>query len=165
MNLYLILTKQKKYINKIANLNFIRPKLSQDSDGKPRILEMWTLFHNLSLLLIKMAGLPMVTSLKSRFSAIRLFLLAIRDYHNSIYTKRFWGIKTVTLIHRESSDRRSGKDRRKIISLHRLFYKGPEKRNHRERRLQPERREGWVRINKWASVEIKLLKISKYIIR
>lgn len=71
----------------------------------------------------------------------------------------------MTLIHRESSDRRSGKDRRKIISLHRLFYKGPEKRNHRERRLQPERREGWVRINKWASVEIKGLKISKYIMR
>ena len=69
----------------------------------------------------------------------------------------------MTLIHRESSERRCGKDRRKIISLHRLLYKGPEKRNHRERRLQPERRDGWVRISKWASVEIKGLKISKYI--
>ena len=69
----------------------------------------------------------------------------------------------MTRIKRESSERRSGKDRRKIINLHRLFYRGPEKRDHGERRLQSERREGWVRINKWSSVEIQRLKIAKYI--
>ena len=69
----------------------------------------------------------------------------------------------MTRIQRESSERRSGKDRRKIINLHRLFYNGPERRDHSDRRLQPERRDGWVRINKWSSVEIQGLKIAKYL--
>jgi hypothetical protein len=66
-------------------------------------------------------------------------------------------------IHRKPSERRSGKERRKIISLNRLFYRGSERRDYNDRRLQPERRDGWVRINKWSSVEIQGLKIAKYI--
>jgi hypothetical protein len=61
-------------------------------------------------------------------------------------------------------ERRSGKDRRRIFSLHRFFYKGPERRNTiYDRRSQEERRDGWVRISKWSSVEMQSLKIAKYI--
>ena len=60
-------------------------------------------------------------------------------------------------------DRRSGKDRRRNISLHRFFYKGPERRVMQGRRSQEERRYGWVRIDKWSSVHLLDLKISKYL--
>ena len=60
-------------------------------------------------------------------------------------------------------DRRSGKDRRRNISLHRFFYKGPEKRVMQGRRSQEERRNGWVRIDKWSSVYLPDLKIAKYL--
>ena len=66
-------------------------------------------------------------------------------------------------IHRKPSERRSGKERRKIISLRRLFYKGPERRDYNDRRLQPERRDGWVRINKWSSANLPDLKISRFL--
>ena len=62
-------------------------------------------------------------------------------------------------------ERRIGNDRRRIFSLHRFFYKGPERRNALyDRRSQKERRDGWVRISKWSSVEIESLKIGKYLI-
>jgi len=62
-------------------------------------------------------------------------------------------------------ERRAGKDRRRIFSLHRFFYQGAEKRNAPyDRRSQKERRDGWVRISKWSSVEIQGLKIAKYIL-
>lgn len=61
-------------------------------------------------------------------------------------------------------ERRSGKDRRRIFSLHRFFYKGPERRNTiYDRRSHEERRDGWVRISKWSSVEMQSLKIAKYV--
>jgi hypothetical protein len=60
-------------------------------------------------------------------------------------------------------ERRSGKDRRRIFSLHRFFYKGPERRILQDRRLQEERRDGWVRISKWSSVNLQDLKIGKYV--
>ena len=61
-------------------------------------------------------------------------------------------------------ERRAGKDRRRIFSLHRFFYKGSEKRKAvQDRRLQEERRDGWVRISKWSSVKLHDLKISKYL--
>ena len=70
----------------------------------------------------------------------------------------------MSAIPRASSERRSGKDRRKIVSLHRFFYKGPERRNTiYDRRSQEERRDGWVRISKWSSVEMQSLKIAKYV--
>ena len=64
---------------------------------------------------------------------------------------------------RDSFDRRSGKDRRRIISFHRLFYRGTERRAIQDRRSQEERRSGWVRINKWSSVHLSDLKIAKYL--
>jgi hypothetical protein len=61
-------------------------------------------------------------------------------------------------------ERRTGKDRRRIFSLNRLFYKGSERRKAlHDRRLQEERRDGWVKINKWSSVNLHDLKISKYL--
>jgi hypothetical protein len=64
---------------------------------------------------------------------------------------------------RSFSDRRSGKDRRRIINLNRFRYKGSERRALNGRRSQIERRDGWVRIGKWASVEMQGLKIAKYL--
>ena len=66
-------------------------------------------------------------------------------------------------IHRASSERRSGKDRRRIFSLHRFFYNGPERRVLHNRRSQEERRDGWVRVSKWSSVYMRDLKIAKYV--
>ena len=61
-------------------------------------------------------------------------------------------------------ERRSGKDRHRVLSLHRFFYRGPEGREARhDRRLQDERRDGWVRISKWSSTKLHDLKISKYL--
>jgi len=64
---------------------------------------------------------------------------------------------------RSFSDRRSGKDRRRILSLHRLRYKGSERRALRDRRSKTERRDGWVKIGKWSSVKMQDLKIAKYL--
>jgi hypothetical protein len=61
-------------------------------------------------------------------------------------------------------ERRTGKDRRRIFSLHRFFYKKAERRKAmHDRRLQDERREGWVRISRWSSAKLHDLKISKYL--
>ncbi len=62
---------------------------------------------------------------------------------------------------RSRVDRRSGKDRRKFINFHRLFYRGLDKRTT-HRRYTPERRNGWVRIRKWSSVYLWDLKIAKF---
>ena len=70
----------------------------------------------------------------------------------------------MSAIRRASSERRSGKNRRRIHSLHRYFYKGPERRILKDRRTHDERRDGWVRISKWSSVEIQSLKMAKYIL-
>ena len=64
---------------------------------------------------------------------------------------------------RSFSDRRSGKDRRRILSLHRLRFNGPERRALNDRRSQVERRDGWVKIGKWSSVKMQDLKIAKYL--
>ena len=69
----------------------------------------------------------------------------------------------MTGIHRAVTERRSGKERRRKISLRRLFYRGPEKRSTRDRRLPEERRDGWVRISKWSSVPLWDLKIAKFL--
>jgi hypothetical protein len=61
-------------------------------------------------------------------------------------------------------ERRSGKERRRIFSLHRFFHKGPERRKDlHDRRLLEERRDGWVRISRWSSTKLHDLKISKYL--
>ena len=64
---------------------------------------------------------------------------------------------------RDFFDRRSGKDRRRSISLNRFFYKGPERRVLQVRRSQEERRNGWVRISKWSSAHLPDLKIAKFL--
>ena len=64
---------------------------------------------------------------------------------------------------RSMADRRSGKDRRKILSLRRFRYKGSERRAPRDRRSKIERRDGWVKIGKWSSVKLQDLKIAKYL--
>ena len=66
-------------------------------------------------------------------------------------------------IKRNFSDRRSGKDRRRILNLHRFRYKGSERRVPDDRRSQIERRDGWVKIGKWSSVKMQDLKIAKYL--
>lgn len=49
-------------------------------------------------------------------------------------------------------DRRSGEDRRKVHLLE-YFLKGrPDRRSGIERRHNGERREGYIRINEWASI-------------
>jgi len=64
---------------------------------------------------------------------------------------------------RNSSDSRSGKDRRRSVSLNHFFYKGPERRVMQDRRSQEERRTDWVRIDKWSSVYLPDLKIAKFL--
>ena len=64
---------------------------------------------------------------------------------------------------RENFDRRSGKDRRRNISVQRLLHKGHERRILQDRRTQEERRDGWVRIDRWSSAYLPDLKIAKYL--
>jgi hypothetical protein len=67
-------------------------------------------------------------------------------------------------IFRRFPERRTGKDRRKIFRLQRFFYKGPERRKVlQDRRSQEERRDGWVRTQKWSSVNLQDLKIYKFL--
>jgi hypothetical protein len=60
-------------------------------------------------------------------------------------------------------ERRSGKDRRRIFNHGHLFFRRAARKNLSEQRLQTERRAGWVRINKWASVYLSDLKIAKFL--
>jgi hypothetical protein len=69
---------------------------------------------------------------------------------------------------RAADDRRSGKDRRRKINLSRFTLKGPKEPDRRspgERRDGLERRSGWVKIGRWASVQLDRLKISKFLIQ
>ena len=67
-------------------------------------------------------------------------------------------------VFRRFPERRTGKDRRKILGLHRIFYKGPERKMvQKDRRSQKQRRDGWVRISKWSSTKLHDLKIAKYL--
>ena len=67
-------------------------------------------------------------------------------------------------IKRAFSERRSGKDRRRAFSIRRFFYNGPERRKfHQDRRTRLERRDGWVRIDRWSSVKLQDLKLAKYL--
>lgn len=67
-------------------------------------------------------------------------------------------------IKRAFSDRRSGKDRRRAFSLRRFRYHGPERREFKQdRRTQMERRDGWVKIDRWSSVKLQDLKLAKYL--
>ncbi|RJQ65185.1 MAG: hypothetical protein C4519_28655 [Desulfobacteraceae bacterium] len=69
----------------------------------------------------------------------------------------------MTAQQRSLQDRRSGKDRRRFPRLKQLFTKDPHQRDPLERRQQPERREGWIRLTRWSSVFLKRLKIAKFL--
>jgi hypothetical protein len=69
----------------------------------------------------------------------------------------------MSVIKRAFIERRSGRDRRIKFCLGRFFYKGSEKRCSTDRRLQIERRDGWVRISKWSSVSLPDLKIARFL--
>ena len=67
-------------------------------------------------------------------------------------------------VFRKFPERRTGKDRRRIFNILRFFYHGPERRKAlHDRRSQEERRDGWIRISKWSSVNLHDLKIFKYL--
>ena len=59
-------------------------------------------------------------------------------------------------------ERRTGRNRRRLLSLRRLRYSGANRRR-RERRNPDERRQDWIRISKWSSVPFKDLKIAKFL--
>lgn len=69
----------------------------------------------------------------------------------------------MTQVERSVNERRCGIDRRSRIKLSRLLYNGPERRTLKDRRSHRERRDGWVRFNKWSSVYLSDLKIAKYL--
>ena len=59
-------------------------------------------------------------------------------------------------------DRRSGTDRR--TAKVGLFARGRFKRRRGdERRSRNERRKGWVRVDKWSSVQLERLKIAEFL--
>ena len=67
-------------------------------------------------------------------------------------------------VFRRSPERRAGVDRRKKFRLHSIFNKMPKRRKAlKDRRAQGERRKDWVRTNKWSSVNLRSLKISKFL--
>lgn len=53
---------------------------------------------------------------------------------------------------RSGFDRRSGYDRRSSYNIKYLLPGMPDRRKNTERRQQEEKRDGWVRINKWSSI-------------
>ena len=69
----------------------------------------------------------------------------------------------MTKIDRAFTERRSGKDRRRIIQIKRFFFKGTDRRSVADRRSKKERRTGWIRITKWSSVPLSKLKIAKFL--
>jgi hypothetical protein len=55
---------------------------------------------------------------------------------------------------RSTIDRRSQNDRRKVHNLDYFSNGGAERRSWKERRVQGERRKGWVRVTEWSSVYV-----------
>ena len=54
--------------------------------------------------------------------------------------------------HRRSGvDRRTGEDRRQVVSLDYFETHGVERRKYQDRRVGKEMRTDWVRVNKWTS--------------
>ena len=64
---------------------------------------------------------------------------------------------------RSGYDRRSGTDRRRLYRLKRLLKGGTDRRCGTERRFKYELRQGWIRVDKWSSVELEKLKIAKFL--
>lgn len=53
---------------------------------------------------------------------------------------------------RSGIDRRTGEDRRQVMSLDYFGENGQERRSYSDRRTKGEMREGWVRVSQWSSV-------------
>ena len=60
-------------------------------------------------------------------------------------------------------DRRSGIDKRKFYHLGLFSKREVERRSGKERRSKDEARREWVRVDKWSSVRLEGLKISKFL--
>ena len=67
----------------------------------------------------------------------------------------------MSAIEREAIDRRSAVDRRNAYDLDYFQNGGIERRKVKDRRSQAERRDGWIRISKWTSVNKQGLKLEK----
>jgi len=87
---------------------------------------------------------------------------ALDDLFDGITHSSIKGVDMSTQI-RSKSDRRTGSDRRKVFSLKHFRFKSDNRRKVGDRRLALERRQGWVRLTKWSSVNLSKLKISKYL--
>jgi hypothetical protein len=75
-----------------------------------------------------------------------------------------WEVMIVQQDRRSYTERRTGKDRRRIFSFKGLTFKRKDRRLSPERRSGAEKRESWVRVGKWSSVSLANLKISKYLL-
>jgi hypothetical protein len=64
---------------------------------------------------------------------------------------------------RSGTDRRTGKDRRRLYHISYLRKKGKDRRRGQERRIMAEQRVGWVRVDKWRSARLENLMIAKYL--
>ena len=67
----------------------------------------------------------------------------------------------MSVIEREAIDRRSAADRRIAYDLDYFQNGGIERRKVKDRRSQAERRDGWIRISRWTSVNIQGLKLER----
>lgn len=55
-------------------------------------------------------------------------------------------------IERTAAERRSGADQRRSASRIYFLRGGRERRRRNDRRQSPERRDGWLRVEKWRSI-------------
>jgi len=70
----------------------------------------------------------------------------------------------MSIARRSPIDRRSGKHRRKAYRRLAFLLKGEvERRSVKERRSEHEKRKDWVRVDKWSSVFLENLMISKFL--
>jgi hypothetical protein len=99
-----------------------------------------------------------VTKVSSDLKCLKLRCALARGLLNILK-----GIRSDMRADPTTSERRTGRERRRIFHLGRVFYKETERRDQPERRSQLERRDGWVRINKWSSVYLWDLKIAKFL--
>ncbi len=64
---------------------------------------------------------------------------------------------------RSMQDRRTGKERRRLLNIRKYFFSLQDRRASTERRNDAERRTGWIRLTKWSSVYLPKLKIAKFL--
>ena len=82
-----------------------------------------------------------------------------------IHQTRLIEVFSMPKTNRAFIERRTGKDRRRLFSIKKLFFSKQDRRRSKERRSDSENRQDWVRVSKWSSVPLKHLKISKYLLK